>query len=62
MPRAGGQWNTFDITAKGSQFDVTLNGIRTVAGAQDSKNPEGPIALQYGGGVVKFRRVMIRPL
>jgi len=62
MPRAGGQWNTFDITAKGSQFDVTLNGIRTVTGAQDSKNPEGPIALQYGGGVVKFRRVMIRPL
>jgi hypothetical protein len=60
--KAGGQWNTYEITAKGSQFTVTLNGIRTVDGAQDSKHASGPIALQYGEGVVKFRKVQIKPL
>lgn len=60
--KAGGQWNTYEITAKGSQFTVTLNGVRTVDGIQNSKHASGPIALQYGGGVVKFRKVQIRPL
>jgi hypothetical protein len=62
MPRAGNQWNTYDITAKGPQFTVILNGTKTVDGAQDTKNPSGRIALQYGAGVVKFRKVEIRPL
>lgn len=61
MPKAGGKWNTYDITLKGSQLDVTLNGTRTVS-IQDSKFARGPIALQYGAGVVKFRKVQIRPL
>lgn len=60
--KAGGQWNTYEITAKGSQFTVTLNGVRTVDGIQNSKHAKGPIALQYGGGVVKFRKVQIRLL
>ena len=62
MPKAGGKWNTYEITAKGPQFTVTLNGQRTVNGAQDSKHPNGHIALQYGAGVVKFRKVEIKPL
>jgi Domain of Unknown Function (DUF1080) len=61
MPKAGGRWNIYEITAKGSQLTVTLNGERT-ADVQDSKYAGGPIALQYAGGVVKFRKVMIRPL
>jgi hypothetical protein len=60
--KAGGQWNTYEITAKGSEFTVTLNGVRTVDGVKDSKFASGPIALQYGGGVVKFRKVQIRPI
>jgi hypothetical protein len=60
--KAGGQWNTYEITAKGPSFTVTLNGTRTVDNAQDAKLPEGRIALQYGGGVVKFRKVEIKPL
>jgi Domain of Unknown Function (DUF1080) len=60
--KAGGQWNTYEITAKGPSFTVTLNGVRTVDGAQDTKNPSGAIALQYGGGVVKFRKVQIKTL
>jgi hypothetical protein len=61
MPKAGGQWNTFEITAKGSQLTVKLNG-QTTADVADKKWARGHIALQYGSGIVKFRRVMIRPL
>jgi hypothetical protein len=67
MPKAGGKWNVYEITAKGPTFTVTLNGTRTVDGASDSKHASGRIALQYGVGatkdaVVKFRKVEIRPL
>ncbi len=57
----GGQWNTYDITAQGSHLVVILNGTKTVD-TMDSKYAMGPIALQYGSGVVKFRSVKIRPL
>lgn len=61
MPKAGGKWNTYDITAQGPHFVVVLNGQKTVD-AQDSRHAEGAIALQYGSGVVKFRKVQIRRL
>jgi hypothetical protein len=61
MPKAGGRWNTYEITAKGPQLTVVLNGTTTVD-TQDSKFASGPIALQYGTGVVKFRKVEIKPL
>src|SRR5476651_1576375 len=60
--KAGGKWNTYHIVAKGSKFTVTLNGTKTVDGAEDAKFPSGHIALQYGQGVVKFRKVDIKPL
>jgi hypothetical protein len=60
--KAANQWNTYDITAKGPTFTIVLNGTRTVDGATDSKHPSGYIGLQYGGGVVKFRKVEIRTL
>ena len=68
MPKAGGKWNVYDITAKGPEFIVVLNGQKTVDGAKDGKFANGRIALQYGEGavkgkgVVKFRKVEIRPL
>ena len=74
MPKAAGKWNVYEITAKGSTFTVTLNGQKTVDGAQDSKFANGRIALQHGlglkddkgvandRGVVKFRKVEIKPL
>jgi hypothetical protein len=68
MPKAGGKWNVYEITAKGPQFTVILNGQKTVDGVEDSKFPSGRIALQYGAGVVKdkgvvkFRKVEIKPL
>jgi hypothetical protein len=59
--KAAGQWNTFEITARGNHFTVTLNGTRTVD-VDDSKHARGPIALQYGAGTVKFRKVQIKSL
>ena len=59
--QAGARWNTFDITAQGPQLTVALNGSQTVK-VRDSKHLRGPIALQYDRGVVKFRKVQIRPL
>jgi hypothetical protein len=58
---AGGKWNTFEITAKGPQLTVKLNGTVT-AQAEDRKLTSGPIALQYMAGTVRFRRVQIRRL
>ena len=68
MPHAAGKWNVYEITAKGSTFTVTLNGQKTVDGAQDAKFAAGRIALQHGlglesdAGTVKFRKVEIKPL
>ncbi len=62
MPKAADKWNTYEIVAKGPTFTVTLNGQRTVDGAQDDKHPSGHIALQYAAGFVKFRSVKIKPL
>lgn len=73
MPKAAGKWNVYEITAKGSQLTVILNGTKTVD-VSDSKHASGPIALQHGlgvkddkgvvndKGVAKFRKVEIRPL
>jgi hypothetical protein len=61
MPKAGGKWNTYDITARGPRLTVTLNGVQTVDFAQ-GQFASGPVALQWGKGVVKFRKVLIRPL
>ena len=58
---SGGRWNTYEIVARGPRLTVTLNGTRTVD-IEDTQYADGPIALQYGAGVVKFRNVRIRPL
>jgi hypothetical protein len=60
--KTGGKWNTYHIVAKGSKLTVTLNGVKTVDGVEDSKFAEGRIALQFGVGVVMFRKVQIRAL
>ena len=59
--KAGGKWNTFEITAQKSHFVVILNGTKTID-ADDMKHARGPIGLQYGAGTIKFRSVQIKPL
>jgi len=61
MPKAGGKWNIFEITAKGRQITVMLNGQKT-AELHNGMFAEGPITLQHGAGVIKFRKVAIKPL
>jgi hypothetical protein len=69
MPKAGGKWNTYDITVKGTQLTVVLNGVKT-ATLDHSQFAQGPIALQFGnrppkgdpGGAIKWRKVQIKSL
>jgi len=61
MPKAGGKWNTYEITAKGRQITVVLNGQKT-AELHNGLFVEGPITLQHGEGLIKFRKVAIKPL
>ena len=60
--RAGGKWNTFEITAKGSRLVVVMNGKTTVDVVATRNHMSGPFALQWGRGVIKFRKVQIREL
>jgi hypothetical protein len=60
-PKTGGKWNTYEITAKGRQITVTLNGQKT-AELHNGLYSEGPIGLQHGAGTIKFRKVAIKPL
>jgi len=61
MPKAGGQWNTYEITAKGTRLTLVLNGVKTVE-VDDAKLASGPFALQWGRGTIKFRKVQIKAL
>jgi len=61
MPKAGGKWNTYEITARGKRLTLVLNGVKTVD-VEDGKLASGPIALQWGRGTIKFRKVEITPL
>ena len=65
--KAGGKWNVYEIAARGSKLTVVLNGTKT-SEFDKVESPSGPIALQFGnlpkapGGVIKFRKVQIKPL
>jgi hypothetical protein len=61
MPKAGGHWNTYDITANGSRLTLVLNGVITVD-IEDSKLANGYLALQWGSGTIKFRKLEIQTL
>lgn len=61
MPKAGGKWNTFEITVKGDHLMVLMNGQKT-ADIKNDKFANGPFALQYGDGVIKWRKVQVKPL
>jgi hypothetical protein len=61
MPKAGNKWSTFEITARGTHISVLMDGAKTVE-IDDGTYAEGPIALQYGGGIVKWRKVEIKRL
>ena len=59
--KAAGKWNTFEITADGRHLSITLNGQKT-ADVRNGMFEEGHLTLQYGAGVIKFRKVAVKPL
>jgi hypothetical protein len=65
--KAEGKWNTFEITAKGSNLVVVFNGQKTVD-IQEGKFAQGPFSLQFGnhgkapGGAIKWRKVQVKEL
>lgn len=67
MPKAAGKWNTYEITAKGDLITVVMNGQKT-AEAKNARFAQGPISLQFNnhgkapGGVIKWRKVQVKPL
>jgi hypothetical protein len=61
MPKAGGKWNTYEITVKGRDITVMLNGKET-ARLRNGMFDQGPIVLQHGAGTIKIRKVQIKPL
>ena len=61
MPKAGGKWNVYEITVTGKRLSLVLNGVKTVD-IEDGKLASGPVALQWGRGTIKFRKVEITPL
>ena len=61
MPKAGGKWSTMEVSLNGRHLVMMFDGKKTV----DVRNglfEEGHIALQFGVGTVKFRKVEIKPL
>jgi hypothetical protein len=61
MPKAGGKWNTYEVTANGRDVTVVLNG-QTTAKLRNGMFDEGPIVLQHGAGAIKFRKIEVKPL
>jgi hypothetical protein len=61
MPKAGGKWNVYEIWAQGPELTIKLNG-QVTAYRHDTQFASGPIALQWGRGVVRFRLIEIKQL
>ncbi len=59
--KAGGRWNTLEIYTKGTEITVKLNGVVTVS-TRDAKTHAGRIGLQFNGGPIKFRKLLVREL
>ena len=60
-PMVGDQWNVFHITLRGDHLVVELNNETTVD-TRDSQFADGPIALQWGRGTIRFRNVWVQSL
>jgi hypothetical protein len=68
--KAGGKWNNYDITMKGSELIVRLNGVETSRINSTELPGPGPVTLQFGnrppkgdpGGAIKWRKVRIKEL
>ena len=60
MPKAGGKWNTYELTARGRQITVILNGEKT-AELHNGLFAEDRLRCNTAKGV-KIRKVAVKPL
>ena len=65
--KAAGKWTLMEIVAKGDELSFKLDGTTTVDKARrngdgHATSDRGFISLQFGGGLVRFRKVEIRVL
>ena len=61
MQKAAGKWNTYEITAQGPHRS-SCSTVKRPLTCRTASICAGHVALQYGSGVVKFRKVQIKPL
>jgi hypothetical protein len=61
LPKAGGRWNTYEVSARGRRLIVMLNGVKTVD-VEDGRLARGWIALQWARGTIAFRKVEVKAL
>jgi hypothetical protein len=59
--KTAGKWSTYEITMRGTHLVLVLNGQKTVD-TNNAKFADGPIALQWARGTVKFRKIEIKPI
>ena len=69
-----GQWNTFEITMRGTRLTVVLNGEEVISQAElPGVDARGPLALQHHGekkdgvwvappSLVQFRNILVKEL
>ncbi len=56
-----GEWHTYDITCRGEELEVKLNGV-LITTATSIKNLEGHIGIQGEHGLLEFRKIEVLEL
>jgi len=59
--KPAGEWNTYEITCKGKDIILWVNGAVTCEW-HDCQYPRGYVGLEAEGWRIKFRNVMLKPL
>lgn len=56
------EWQSFEVTARGGEFTVKLDGKVVLSYTDSQPLRRGHIGLQYNSGKVEFRNVKLKPL
>ena len=59
--KPAGEWNTFEITCKGKEMSLWVNGAVTNVW-EDCEVPKGFVGLEAEGWRIEFRNVKVKPL
>ena len=59
--KPAGEWNTFDITCKGKNISLAVNG-KVVSEYQECEVPKGYVALEAEGFRIEFRNIRVKTL